>query len=98
MRELYPYSAIINTSWPLCLQVSDAEVAIASDDDVRSIVVGAFCYSSDKSETMRTQGDDTPVDFSTYLRHLQPSVEVEDRCQCISHLLNISASERLPLL
>ena len=39
VRLLHRYPAAIDTDVSLHLQVSDAEVAIASDDDLQSIVV-----------------------------------------------------------
>ena len=45
VRLLHRYPAAIDTGASLHVQVSDAEVAIASDDDLQSIVVRIFSWA-----------------------------------------------------
>ena len=64
------------------MQVSDADIAIAGDDDIEGIL-GVRLYLSRLccDSPCMSQAEDWPVDFATYLRRVQPPVDVEERCQ-----------------
>ena len=61
-------------------------MAIVSDEDVISIIVSVPIVSTGSSKLTECQGDQHPVDFATYLRHAQPPVHVEGKCEYIFRL------------
>ena len=64
-------------------KVSDAEVAIARDDDIHGIIGVRILPPPPELFYLSClfQLEDWPIDFATYLRRIQPPVQVEDHCQ-----------------